>query len=181
MAHRSRTSSMQVILEHASYFALIFANSCPSPLLIIGSICEKSRPALFSANWASLCPIPPWSVLQSGIYRTCALGLCGLLSCWTYCSFYLLSHKTDYALFLGFSDLVSVGGILPSVLQTPPTFSVLADPKHLQHFCWSCSNCPCDHNTWGPLQTFQLAMSMPSREIHLKTAWNFDKNYVKIT
>ncbi len=33
---------------------------------------------------------------------------------------FLFSPKSDYALFLGFSDLVSVGGMLPSVPQTPP-------------------------------------------------------------
>ncbi len=42
--------------------------------------------------------------------------------------FYLLSPKSDYALFLGFSDLILVGGMLPSVLQTPSPFPVLADP-----------------------------------------------------
>ncbi len=31
-----------------------------------------------------------------------------------------LSPKSGYALFLGFSDLVLVDGMLPSVLQTPP-------------------------------------------------------------
>ncbi len=40
----------------------------------------------------------------------CASGLCGLLSCWTCCPFCLLSPKSDYALFLGFSDLVSGSG-----------------------------------------------------------------------
>ncbi len=28
--------------------------------------------------------------------------------------------------------------------------------EHLQHFCWSCSHCPCDHNACSPLHAFQL-------------------------
>ncbi len=28
--------------------------------------------------------------------------------------------------------------------------------EHLLYFSWSCSHCPCDHNTCGPLLAFQL-------------------------
>ncbi len=46
-----------------------------------------------------------------------------------YCPVYLLLPKSNFALFLSFSDLVLVGGILPSVLQIPPPFQLLADPR----------------------------------------------------
>ncbi len=52
-----------------------------------------------------------------------------LLSYRTYCSLYELLSKHNYALFLSFSDLALVGGMLPSVLQTPPPFQVVAEPR----------------------------------------------------
>ncbi len=61
------------------------------------------------------------SVSLSNIYRKCSSGLCGPLSYWTYCPFYLHLLRFNYV-FLGFSDLASVAGILPFVLQTPPPF-----------------------------------------------------------
>ncbi len=52
-----------------------------------------------------------------------------------------------------FSDLVSVGGMLPSVLQTPSPFPVLADPRIFPTLLLELFSC--DHNTCSLLQAFQ--------------------------
>ncbi len=46
--------------------------------------------------------------------------------------------------------------MLPLVLQTPSLFRVLADPRASPALLLKLFSCPCDHNTCGPLQTFQL-------------------------
>ncbi len=63
-------------------------------------------------------------------------------------------------LFLGFSDLTLVGGMLLLVLHRLHRLSKSWQiQEHLQHFGWCCSHCSCDHNTCNPLQTFKLVPS----------------------
>ncbi len=57
----------------------------------------------------------------------------------------VVSPRSDYALSLGFSDLVLVGGMLPSVLQTSLLFPLLADPRTSPALLLGLFSFPCDN------------------------------------
>ncbi len=109
------------------YFALVFSNSCSSPYWLQAPFVNHTCPFL---NWlGQFCPY------SSPVGITIQYLLTGRLSVmWSFIILNLLStlsalRRSDYVLFLGFSDLALVSSMLPSVPQTRPLFWVLADPR----------------------------------------------------
>ncbi len=133
------------------YSALICAHFCPSPFPITGFICCFSQPAG-----------PLFVPLFSLWYHYPIFTKCLPLVTWSFIilnllPFYLLLHRSYYALFLNFSDLVLVSGMLPSVLQTPLLFHVLPDFRTSPALLLELLSLPqWSHNKCGPLQTFVL-------------------------